>query len=118
MKIGILTKKEAKELSIKKWEYIVEKKGAFPSNLTVMIPELKGLSYSCGYCEKYLNTYGKTLDQCEKCPLRPKIKDYDDLTNVGCCQAVHPFDKWYNIEETSPDALQYAKELLELIKKS
>jgi len=84
-----LTKKQAKELCIKKWTYIVENNGKV-SGLTGKCPELSTLNGYCGYCEKYVETSSKTLKRCFKCPIRPKIKDYDNKYNKGCLQLISP----------------------------
>ena len=46
----ILTLKKAVEISLKKWEYIVENNGSL-NFLTTNIPELKYLVGTCGLCQ-------------------------------------------------------------------
>ena len=111
-----LTRKRAKELCIKKWEYIVKNKGG-RNGLYDVLPELRLLLSGCAYCELYLGTRSKTLDECAKCLIRPKVNEYDDLNDLGCSQRNHPFFKWENAQTTKLK-IKYAKELLELIKKS
>lgn len=92
-----LTKKQAKELSIKKWEYIVGNKGN-SNGLTDKYPELKELAAECGYCEK------SPLD-CEGCPL--------NLKGIVCTNKSHPWAKWsYN------RTIANAQKVLDLIRES
>lgn len=65
-----LTKKEAKRLSILKWEYIVENNGS-DDRLIEEYPELDELTGNCGYCEIY-NPFSEnriTDNGCSPCPL-------------------------------------------------
>jgi len=72
-----LTKKQAKELSVKKWEYIVNNDGR-DYGLLKKYPELDNLQSSCGYCEKYL---------CDDCPINNGFLS-------GCVSKNHPYYKW------------------------
>lgn len=53
-----MTKKQAKELCIKKWEYIVNNNGS-DKGLINEIPELENLACECAYCELYYFTEKK-----------------------------------------------------------
>lgn len=95
----ILTKKEAKRLSILKWEFIVSNGGdyVFWDELPI---EVQPLIAECGYCEKYHHV------QCHRCPL--------NISDIGCCKInEHPFSIWLN--DPTPDT---AQAVLDLIKKS
>lgn len=99
-----LTKKQAKELSIKKWEYIVNNNG-IPAGLLDKYPELNELICYCGYCEKYeLENH-----ECGNCPLFIKV----DGINHNCYADIHPWHKWYN----NPTKTN-AQKVLDLIKQS
>ncbi len=109
-----LTKKKAKELSIKKWGYAVKNGGKINvDHLRVDVPELKHLLHECGYCQIYFYDETKTISSCGKCPIRPKIKDYDDLNESGCEQSKHPHRIWW-LEKTKENA----RAVLDLIKNS
>jgi len=109
-----MNKKEAKELCILKWEYIVKCGGDYdPWDLLSEHPQLKSLTNHCAYCKLYFSTRTKTLLNCGKCPIRLKIKDYNDLDEAGCGQENHPFNKWFNYRTKKS-----AQAVLDLIKKS
>lgn len=91
IKDGSLTKAQAKKLSIIKIEGIIEY--GYVSPQVTKYPILKYLRSYCAYCEKYRNTKTETLDICGKCPIRPKVKDYDSIEETGCLQRCHPFNK-------------------------
>lgn len=78
-----MTKKEAKRLSILKWEYIIAQDGS-EDELIEAIPELVELISNCGYCEKYVALF----DNCPKCPLT--------IIEANCCEYTHPFYKWFH----------------------
>lgn len=92
-----LTKKKAIELSIKKWEWIVENDGS-EDFLLDEIPELNDLSANCGLCEKYW----KNDAFCRKCPIN---KDHD------CYDKKHLFHIWL-YDKTKKNA----QKVLDLIK--
>ena len=93
-----LTKKQAKELSIKKWEYIVGNDGRQDINgLIDKHPELEHLEAHCGYCEKY-------HDNLEKCPI---------FLNSCCGGRSHPWNIWSD-NHTEANA----QKVLDLIKES
>ena len=75
-----MTKKEAIELSIKKWEWIAENPEFCADNLLMAVPEVKGLVHYCGLCEKYLKEdYSCVPSDCEGCPLAEIDKScFDD----------------------------------------
>lgn len=109
-----LTKKKAKELCIKKWEYIVNNDGILDGErLRFAIPEIKDLSAECAYCELYLYTVSAKIYYCFECPLRPKYsKDYDEY-DYGCLQQNHPFNIWWDNKTK-----ENAQKVLDLIKNS
>ena len=109
-----LTKKKAKELCIKKWEYIVNNDGILDGErLRFAIPEISSLPGKCAYCELYRHTESVKFYYCFKCPLRPKYsKDYDKY-NFGCHQQNHSFKIWYN-----NNTKENAQKVLDLIKNS
>ncbi len=112
-----MKKAEAKKWCIKKWEYIVNNEGHL-NELYKAIPELNNFESGCAYCELYNATNSAVFLCCARCPIRPKLKDYDDMEYCGCLQKIHPFDKWSDIPRLEKDKIKYAKELLELIKQS
>ena len=73
-----LSKKKAKELSLKKWEYIVKNNG-LSEGLLDKYPELIYLEANCGFCEKY-----------EDCPICPLALPGD----IYCSSPSHPFRAW------------------------
>lgn len=102
-----LTKKEAVELSIKKWEFLVENPEGDPLD---KYPELEELIAKCGLCEKYFNTTTLKLSVCGRCPIRPKVKDYDGV-GCGCLQTKHPWNRWMDYPTS-----ENAQAVLDLIK--
>ncbi len=100
-----LTRKKAKELSIKKWEFIVKHNGSeFKFILVKEIPELKDLEAKCGYCEKYFDN-----KHCNYCPIKPK----GFKGSIGCLDNQHPYDKWDKDRTT-----KNAQAVLDLIRNS
>lgn len=91
-----LTKKEAKEWAIKKWQNIVGNDGR-TYELYSKYPELNSMKNGCSYCELYFNRI------CDGCPIKPKIEEYDDINESGCVQEIHPFYQW-DIERTKENA--------------
>ena len=91
-----MTLKEAKELAIMKWEFIVENDGDLDSIICEVIPELSGLQNLCSYCELFL------AKDCQGCPLA-----------VGCmCMEIeHPYSVWLHNSTT-----ENAQKVLDLIK--
>ena len=102
-----LTKKKAKELSIKKWEYIVGNNGS-EVRLLDTLPELDGLNDDCGYCEKY-KTPGK-MYLCTKCPINFGLHD---TYGCSCLIKPHPFLTWNRLKSKAN-----AQRVLDLIKES
>ena len=94
-----MTKKQAKKLCIKKFEWIVNNNGVWDYNKIMHdIPGLEKLTNSCGYCELYFRI------DCEICPLY--IKD------VGpCMREEHPYNIW-----SRHKTKKHAQEVLDLIK--
>lgn len=93
-----LTKKQAKALSIKKWEIIIEKGGDYTSE--DLPREILKLSNHCGYCEKHFAA------GCIACPL--SISMIGDCNDIG-----HPWNTW-----SKDMTLKNAQVVLDLIKKS
>ena len=85
-----LTKKQAKELSIKKWELVVANDG---KPIEHYPPELFVLQAQCGYCEKYLSLNYNIikLKRCGRCPL---IISREYEYSFACDQSDHPFNIW------------------------
>lgn len=99
-----LTRKQAFELSIKKWEAKVNGK-AKPKGIDTLLNE-------CGLCEKYYHSSSKYNSGliCQKCPIRSRSKKYI-LTDPGCYQIGHPYYNW-----TKNKTTESAKKVLDLIK--
>ena len=106
-----LTKKEAVELSIKKWEWIVENDGILVSILLYeKIPKLSVLISGCGLCEKYIKTDDNHHYSCYKCPIISN--DYNPKEeNLGCRTKGHVWNKW-----THKQTKKNAQKVLDLIK--
>jgi hypothetical protein len=83
-----LSRKQAFELSIKKWEALARGEDVPDEILDLQL--LNG----CGLCEKYYHTNSNELSKCAKCPIRPDLEDYDDINIVGCDQNNHPWIVW------------------------
>ena len=106
-----LTKRQAKALSIKKWEFIV-KNGGDP-HLKRLPIEVRDLRAHCGYCEKYFTLHGASSVRsvCGKCPL---VKNEDlNAIDSGCVQPGHPYAIW-----ASSSTKENAQAVLDLIRKS
>lgn len=97
-----LTRKQAFDLSIRKWEGIVEN-GQIPRDILDM-----NLNYHCGLCEKYMDSNFESFERCKKCPICPKEKTCDSF---GCKQNEHPFLLW--ALDKNPEN---AQKVLDLIK--
>lgn len=107
-----MTKKEAKRLSVLKWQYIVDNDG-IEYGVHFKVEGLLGLQSNCGLCDKYQDTASKSLKYCAKCPIRLKVKDYSSIGNTGCWQDSHPYKIWsYNATKENAQAV------LDLILKS
>jgi hypothetical protein len=104
-----MTKEEAKELCIKKWEYIVENDGD-DSRLIMDMPELNNLVNQCAYCELYIGDRVNERLFCKECPLN--INE-NQRFYCGCNTDGHPFMKWNN----EPNK-ETAQAVLDLIKNS
>ncbi len=95
-----LTKKEAKKLSILKWEFIIANGGDHNNNK--LPKELDELISHCGYCEKY-------EQYCLECPLYLG----DDTDGNGCASDTHPWSIWYY-----NSTVENAQAMLDLILKT
>ena len=108
-----LTKKKAIELSILKWDWIVEtgETGDDEYDLVHAVPELEGIDEGCGLCHKYLKINKKVYSiTCSKCPI--DISTKNRIANVaGCWQNGHPF----RIHDEHPTK-ENAQKVLDLIK--
>jgi len=91
-----LTKAKAKELSLKKWEYIVGNDGIIDDGLYLAVPELVKLGWNCGFCARY---------ECTSCPLY--------INELVCVDPGHPWHTWEN-----DMTVENAQIILDLIKKS
>lgn len=89
-----MTQKEAIELSIKKWEWIVDNGGSYSvTELIGKFPGLEDFHNGCPLCELYYETSEGKKKRCAECPLAEKYKRiYKD--NCGCHMKSHPFNKW------------------------
>ena len=100
-----LTRKQAFELSIRKWEALARGEDV-PEDIRAL--RMEG---DCGLCKKYFITYNKKLDSCALCPIRPRLEDYNDLDSVGCGQKNHPYKIWSRNRNS-----ENAQKVLDLIK--
>jgi hypothetical protein len=99
-----LTRKQAFELSIKKWEAKVNCE-AKPVEVVILLNE-------CGLCEKYYYSNEFNLGQiCEKCPIRSRLGANYKFTDPGCYQKGHPYFNW-----TKDKSTENAQKVLDLIK--
>lgn len=76
-----LTKEKALELSIFKWEIIIQNNGQYNEKVFAH-PKLKKFPFGCALCGKYLN------NSCEGCPFVIEGNNCGDLD--------HPYDNWLN----------------------
>lgn len=89
-----MKKSKAKMFCIKKWWTIFTNDGVDLSDEQAEKLGVALFQANCAYCEKYWSTSTKKLSICGKCPIRPKVKDYNSLSESGCTQKCHPFHKW------------------------
>jgi hypothetical protein len=101
-----LTRKQAFDYSIRRWEALLNGQD-IPKEILSL--ELRS---DCGLCEKYRLTSSPSLRFCAKCPIRPKVKEYNLLADFGCKQNIHPFNQWCKTSRS----LEPAKKVLDLIK--
>ena len=94
-----LTRKKAFELSIKKWEWIVENNGKL-NGLTQAIPEIVSLAAHCGLCE-YNDLHEDGF--CGNCPIK--------VNGKSCGSSAHPWSIWYDSRTK-----ENAEKVLDLIK--
>lgn len=108
-----MRKPVARVFSMKKWDATIENNGEaldLEQNVELGIENFKG---TCGYCELYFETDFNNLVACAKCPIRPKVRDYDDLSESGCMQKCHPYRTWW-YDKTKKNA----EGVRELVRKS
>ncbi len=91
-----MTHKEAKRLSILKWERLAK---GDPFDEVRQMPELVNLIHSCGYCEKYHNN---GLSTCQGCPLNLH-GDKKRIDDASCAISGHPYNNWME-SKTKEDA--------------
>jgi len=103
-----MTQEEAKELSIKKWEYLVKHPTASQPDLITNVPNILYLRSYCGYCELY-NKKENRID-CTNCPIDFIKQDYQ---HCGCNRKGHPFLAFINNRTK-----RNAQTVLNLIKQS
>jgi hypothetical protein len=99
-----ITLSKAKELCIKKWEYIVENDGDYSEeDLVIEIPELIDLFSNCAYCELFIDEW------CNHCPINLGKGVYK---NIACLYAGHPFHTWVHkrTKENAQTVLNLIKE--------
>ena len=85
-----LTKKQAKELSLKKWKYFVDhpKRYTLPKELK---KEFLEYSAECPLCTLFILQKSYDSLRCEGCPLM--------LDNQRCLSSHSWFSKWYHAED-------------------
>lgn len=102
-----LSLKEAKRLSILKWEWIIQNGGdyVFHSELP---DETLDLKFCCGFCERWKNPRANYGVDCKLCEFQEK---------VGQCQVDDLlYNKWEESRFEDQDlCLGYAKQILEAI---
>ncbi len=97
-----MTKKEARKLSILKWEWIIKNPDKNADyDLSKEIPELQGLDAECGYCELYHDGPSGGNQRCKECPLAIKPINH----RSQCLMDGHPFNLWIE-HETTENALK------------
>jgi hypothetical protein len=105
-----LTKKKAVELSIKKWEWIVENNGKINyDKLFKDLPELEGLLAQCGLCQLYVKDI--CIEKwCEGCPI--DIAERGNASH-GCFAKDHPWNTWrkYGTKENAQAVLDLIKSI-------
>jgi hypothetical protein len=88
-----MTKEEAKEWAIKKWQYIVDNNGS-SMGISKAIPKLEEFINVCSYCELYFYISNEIFEYCVGCPLIVESENYD-YGNSGCGQKNSLYDIWY-----------------------
>ena len=103
-----LTKKQAKELCIKKWTFLSLCKydGGEHERMLDKYPDLRGLNNSCGYCDKYRTNN----EHCNKCPLYK-------VWGMSCYYLGSIFQKWCRTNDPIKEK-KLAKQILADIKRS
>jgi len=108
-----MTFKKAKNLSIKKWEWICsnhlqegESINEYEDRLCDAIPELKPLSCNCAFCELY--DPGE-WNYCIKCPF--------NIRGITCGHTGHIYTKWED-SNSNRARKRHAVKILEFIKNS
>lgn len=91
---ALITYEKARELSIKKWEFLAN--NPLPANdndlkfLTDTLPELKDLLFLCGFCEYTVEHYGMVMEDHPNCSFCPLWKKYNP-SKPPCIQS---FQVW------------------------
>jgi len=83
-----LTLKQAYELSLEKWQWIVDHDGKHDN-----LPEkFEKLFADCGYCQYWL---GQLKLNCTDCPLFID-GGFMNILTPNCCGSEHPYSIWYD----------------------
>ncbi|MCK9429613.1 MAG: hypothetical protein M0R17_06375 [Candidatus Omnitrophica bacterium] len=109
-----MTIAQMKELSIKKWEFLVKNHFATKDELKEAVPELKEHPAQCPFCAKYRYKYN-----CGSCPIKIKYSacfDSDHPYKIYWCarRTTQFLDKSNNYEQISVYAA--TQKILDLIK--
>jgi len=107
-----MTFEEAKQLSILKWEYLVEHPKTELDDIPYRIPQLRQILHHCGFCHLYFQETENGY--CKKCPL---AIGYDVSKHPACAQQHHPFSCFEQAEDETM-LRQYAGEVLSMIQKA
>lgn len=83
-----MTKEEAKQLCIKKWQWIVDHDGS-SDDIEKALPELVKYPSNCAYCELFRFTNSGV--RCIDCPINMGLKR---LNRDACCHYDHPWNNW------------------------
>lgn len=109
-----ITLKEALDLSILKWEWIIDRNGYTQGergkSIYDIYPEIAELENGCGLCELYIDFNNET---CKGCPL--DFINNKDKEWAGCEKKGHPYRAW-RTTDSFKEKLDYAKLILSKIK--
>ena len=110
----ITTFKEAKRLSLKKWEFLLKHCDtsfnlALRQQLQEEIPELKGILSNCGFCSYYLQYLNVDCCYCPLAITRTRV-------GIQCILIMHPFYRYEYYATTPEERKEAIKEILKMIK--
>lgn len=125
-----MTKEEAKELSIKKWQYVLDHFDEIEENNRTLEDithdaerkyGLSNLTFDCPYCELFIkkikDNFGRIFldykESCKGCPISLP-EDYPNVDKMLHC--AHPDHEWCIMDETQ--TRESVEDLLNLIKNS